>query len=268
MTKAFTLLSLVLLITSVAQGAAKTSINRGGFGFLYSDTNHFDNPGLFSQLRGFAASGEYFKNQDSNEVTANSSVVFGNGRVGFGAFGSRAGYELNDPTASEDSVGGGFGFNFAKNMGMVGLGYSRSIDASAPNDGTATAAITYEGMGKGFAIGAAGSTTINADTDTRSGVAALGYSFNPMVQIEGVFTERDLTDLGGWKGSACVNVTGRVVYLTGGFDFEKVTDSYAKSVKARLGFILGNVVDISGYGTRSLETGGQFNYGGIFRLRL
>lgn len=265
MNKAFSLFVALSLICSVAPAAAKSSISRGGFGFLYQDTNHFANPALFSQLRGFSFAGDFYKNIDAEEVTANSSAILGNGRVGLGVFAERKGYVLNDPEDSTDSAGVGFGFNFAKNMANVGLEYSRSVDAAAPTDGTVSATFTYQPSGKGFSIGAGGSTTINGDTDVRSAIGALGYAFSPMVQLEGTFSFPDITNVNDWITGGFLNVTGRILYVTSGFTYW--TSYMTQTMMARVGFVIGNTVDISGYGTKVLGAP-SYSYGANFRFRI
>jgi len=265
MNKAFSLFVALFLVSTVATAATKSSISRGGFGFLYADTNHFTNPGLFSQLRGFSFSGDFYKNIDEEEVTANSSAVIGNGRLGLGVFAERKGFVLNDPLDSDDSAGVGFGFNFAKNMAMVGVQYSRIIDGNAPTDGTVSGSITYQKPGKGFSIGVSGSTTINGDTDVRSVKGALGYSLSPMVQIEGTFQFPDMTITTDWITGGFLNITGKMLYATGGFTYW--TSYMTQTAMARVGIVLGNVVDISGYGTKVFGAP-SYSYGANFRLRL
>lgn len=266
MIKACSLFFVFFLLSTTAMGASKSSISRGGFGFLFADTNHFNNPGLFSQLRGFSFTGDFEKDQDAGEVAAGSSMVFGNGRVGLGAFAERRGWDIQETATTTDSAGAGFGFNFAKNMAMVGVGYQRSIDQYAPSDGTVSGTLTYQPVGKGFSIGGGYAMTINADTDVKSAIGALGYSFSPMVQVEGTFTMNDINDTSNFTAGGFINVTGRFLFATGGFTLDN--PSAVKTAMARVGFVLGNVVDISGYGSKVLETGSEYNFGGVFRLRL
>jgi len=266
MIKACSLFFLFFILSTTAMGASKSSISRGGFGFLYADTNHFNNPGLFSQLRGFSFSGEFEKDQDESTVVGHSSMVAGNGRVGFGAFAQRSGFDLTDKELTTDSAGTGFGFNFAKNRAMVGVGYQRSVDQYAPSDGTVSGTFTYQPTGKGLSIGAGYGMTINADVDTKSVVGALGYAFNPMVQVEGTYTINNLDNRGDSLIGGFMNVTGRFLYATGGFTYDVGT--LAKTAMARVGFVLGNTVDISGFGSKVFETGSEYSFGGVFRLRL
>ena len=266
MIKAYSFFALSLLLSTTALGASKSSISRGGFGFLYADTNHFNNPGLFSQLRGFAIAGDMEKNLDTDDISTSPSVVYGNGRVGLGVTAQRTGPNPMNPGTSTVSAVAGFCFNFAKNMAMVGVGYERSIDGNAPNDGLVSGTITYQPTGKGFSIGGGYSMTINADTDVKAAIGALGYAFNPMVQVEGTFAVNDLTDMTDYTIGGFLNITGRILYVTGGFTMENL--STEKTAMARLGFVLGNAVDISGYGSKLLVTGSEYNVGGVFRLRL
>lgn len=265
--KAIVLFSALLVLTVHAK---PSSVSRGGAGFLFTDKNSFSNPGQVAIGKGTALEMKY-ERQDRNGAnlsqSATTSVAFGNGVFGIGAFGTRSGTELSKSANSTDSAGAELGVALAKEKLTAGVGYSRSIDSAQADNGALTGTLSMNpSKERGVAFGAGGSTTLGRTTNVVSAIAALGYSFKANNSFEGTFELPDVKKTKTYTGSAFVTLGGPKVYFGSGYSYVKVENANAvHQVQGRLGFVVANYVDFSAFATQTLQSGQTPLWGGSLR---
>lgn len=257
----------LLVVAAPSYAAKKSSMLRGGLGFLFADSNSFENPGAFSMLRGasFEAGGE--KDKERRTDAATTSLVMGSGRVGGGVFFTRTGLEgqLDEKNLSADVVGGALGVNFARNRVSVGAEYSRVIDGNASSDGVASVSLTLHPNGKGFSAGMGASTTFNADTEIRTARLGLGWAFTPDVMFESLAKWNDLQDNDDYSLGGFFTVSTNVVYVGTGYYFHN--SSRTHEALARLGVVIASAVDLSALASKVLIANSDPTYGASVRVK-
>jgi len=257
------------MLTSVSQAGGKSTLSRGGLGFLFPDHNSFINPGQFALDQGgaFQAGYDTASVLGFTVVSVTPSFVWGNGgRFGFGVYGNRAGISLTDSTGYTDSVGAGMGVALVKEKLTLGLRGIRDLSTGATSDGTVGASLNLNGSKRnGFTAGVGVQTTLNqAVAETRVATAALGYGFKSTSAVEAVATLNNIDDTNDWSMAGYLNLSGQMFYFSGGASYGNLLQN--TSVEGRAGFVLGNRFDVSAKVVYPLETGGIPVYGGTARL--
>lgn len=254
------------LLTSVAQAKGSSSLNRGGYGFLFPDANSFINGGQLAQTSGTALEAHYTRHDHLKSQEMTPSVVWGSGRVGLGAFVSRSGATLTGSDSDHsDSIGAGLGVSLAQGKVTVGGTLSRSIDTAQTNDGTVNAALNYNGSkGQGFRMGAGFSTTLNSSsgTETKTATLAMGWAFS-MASVEANYKLKNLDQTSNnYEAAGYLNFGGSNYYASTGYKFDKPSEQ--STVSGRLGYIMGSV-DFSVHSEHTVEDGQSPYYGATLR---
>jgi hypothetical protein len=247
------------LSSFAAQGGG--NIRRGGIGFLFPDHNNFSNAGQFSTGRAIGVEGIYTRNTASpSSQSLGTSVVYGNGRIGLGAFASRAGTSLT--SGATDAAGAGLGVNLLKGRLTVGAGYTKPLSGPA-NNGAVTGTLTLNPPNqKGVSLGVSFARDLTSNVNSVGG--ALGYSFSPMAQLEVDFQLPNISTTSNFNLQAYLNLTRGMVYFSGGYTLVKTVTSLS-GVAGRVGFVLGRSIDLSAIATYTFLTGSPITYGGSFR---
>lgn len=242
-----------------------TKIIRGGLGFLFPDHNSFSNPGQFPLGYGSAFEAGYQRANGANPQQAvTPSFVYGNGKVGLGAFYSRGGTSLTNSTAS-DSVGVGAGVSFLKDKLTMGLSYDTDLQTSRTSDGNLLFTANMNGpQRRGPSIGLSLGSTVNAaGGDRQKANFGFGYSFRSNNSLEGGITFNDIRDTGDYSPYVAGTFGSQFIYAGGYYTYAKLAATH--SVAARVGFILGRYLDLSALASYVLKTGGAATYGATFR---
>lgn len=259
-----------LLVLALVVGAAtpayadkSTKILRGGLGFLFPDHNSFSNPGQFPLSYGMAIETGYTRANGSSDQALTPSFVYGNGKVGLGAFYSRSGTDLG--TASTSSVGVGLGTSFIKDKFTFGASYARALETVRVNDGFVQVTANLNGpQRKGPSLGVGVGTTLKqVGGDRQNGNIGLGYSFRSNENFEAGLKFNDLRDTSNFSPYAAGTFGSQYVYMGGSYTYEKTDEDHV--VAARLGFIIGRYIDLSALASYVLETGGAATYGATLR---
>ena len=268
MNKVFYSVLFVSCFFSLAASAMESGINQGGLGFLFPDANSFSNPGAFSGEYGTSIQGAYSRSSATGgDQEFTPSAVYGNGKFGIGAYGSRTATNLTEPTDAADQIGAAMGVGIIHDKLDFGLGYSRYISANPANNGVATASLTLHGAkDMGPSLGVAFNDTFNTNgTSTNGGTVAIGYGFKHNTSIEADATFLDLSNYKDVVLGAFVNVGSQMVYLSAGYEYWNEF-TFKNEILGRLGFILGKNVDFSVTAGDFLETGATLNYGATLRF--
>jgi hypothetical protein len=250
-----------MALCGASQAASKTDILRGGLGFLFPDHNSFSNPGQFSISHGMAMEADYSREDSTQLQNLTPSLVYGNGKVGLGAFGSRTGTNLTAKNGSLDVIGAGAGVALAKERLTLGVGYDRVISSSPQNDGNLRVEATLNGpQRKGPAFGVEATTTLGS-THIAGVTAAAGYSFRSNVSIEAVFKNYDTRQFKNSTLSGFVNWADNMFYLGAGYTYLNLNS--LNEIEGRLGVMLGRFVDVSVFAAKVFK--GELSYGGSLR---
>jgi len=89
---------------------------------LFEDANDFTNPAQIALAHGAAIEGYYTRQNPSGAQSVTPSFVWGNGKVGLGAYGTRSGTNLGSASQSMDSIGGELGVALAQDHLTMGVG--------------------------------------------------------------------------------------------------------------------------------------------------
>jgi hypothetical protein len=239
------------------------AVMRGGLGFLFPDNNSFANPGQFVDSHATAVEGLYSRsNVDGAAQTATPSIVYGNGSIGLGAYGSRQAVTLLG-TPTTDTVGAAVGFSLMKGRAVVGLKYDKTLGST--DSGIATATLTLNpAMRKGMAIGVG--YTRNISTSVGSLNAALGYSFMHNNNLEVDITFPDISALSAWNLGAYLTTMKGPAFLGAGYVMRNNGTTTSSGASARLGMMVGSMTDISITASYFFATGSPVNYGASLRM--
>lgn len=266
MKRTLSLLATALLLVSVpALGADKsTKIIRGGLGFLYPDHNSFTNPGQFPLSYGMAFEAGYTRVNASTTQALTPSLVYGNGKVGLGAFYQRAGAGLTG-AGSTNAVGAGFGVALLKNKLTFGAGYSTSLSTGRTDDGTVQLTANLNGpQRQGPSLGLGVTSTINSTIGQRqTATLGVGYSFRSNNSLEGGVKFNRLSTLGDYSPFLAGTLGTQFLYVGANYLYGVLAKTH--TVSARVGFIFGRYVDVSALATRVMTTGGATSYGASLR---
>lgn len=246
---------------------AKSSgpIQRGGIGFLYSDNNNFTNPGLFGGARAFSMDAKFDTVSTGTAKSVSTSVVYGTGAVGIGAFGQRAGSNLTTSGGYTDTAGVGLGLAVAKGKALFGAGYRRGVSTGQTNDGRVEATLTTKSGDKGFAFGMGVTTELNsAGDETKTGTVALGYGFGGGIGFEVNGVLNDFANNKNMTGAAYITKSAQTAFMSVGYVWNNVSSKHG--VAARLGFVFGKSVDVSIYGSHTFVSDENPSYGGSLRF--
>ncbi len=237
------------------------NIRRGGFGFLFPDHNNFSNSGQFSTARAIGVEGIYTRDTSTpSNQSLGTSLVYGNGKIGLGAFVSRAGTSLT--SGGIDVGGAGLGVNLLKGRLTVGASYAKPLSGVTDN-GQVSGNLTLNPPNqKGVSLGVSFARGLTSNVNSVGG--ALGYSFSPMAQLEVDFQLPDLTSTSNFNLQAYLNLNRGMVYFSGGYTLVKTASSLS-GVAGRVGFVLGRSIDLSAIATYTIATGSPITYGGSFR---
>jgi len=252
-----------LLAAPVAEAKGKAMILRGGFGLLYPDHNSLANPGQLAIGHGFAAQAAYARTPRGGTQSTDLSFAYGDGRMGWGAFGRRSGGRMDVPEAT-DEAGAAFGLSMAKERITAGASFSRVLDAPRTNDGVLTGALNFNSARRqGVAVGFSASSEINGSAGTQTGSLGVGYGAGTDTSFEGNYTIRDFKNLKSALVGAFGNVGGGGVYASFGYQYGiSAGDHYAM---ARLGVHLGGSVDVSAKAWSRIASGAEQLYGATLR---
>jgi hypothetical protein len=259
----------LLLAAAPSQAASgKSTISRGGLGFLFPDHNNFNNIGQTALDKGTSIELDYGVTPvtgASNVQMATPSIVFSTGSFGLGAFVQRSGTSLTETANKTDTVGAGLGFALAKQRLTIGVQGYRSIDIAQSSDGTVGASLAWNGDKRvGFTAGAGVTTTLNqANEDTRAGTVALGWGFNPMTKVEVVAKLNNLSDTNDYDLGGYLTYEGNVFYFSGGYNY--LAQSKDSQVRGRAGLAFGKF-DLSAFVDYTIVDGGSPAYGGTARV--
>lgn len=247
------------LVASFSAFGKATNIQRGGLGVLFPDHNSFANPGQFSVTHGIAVEGLYVRtNQSGGLQSVTPSVVFGNGRLGLGAFVNRIGTSFAS-SSSFDFAGVGAGFSLLKQRLTIGASYSTSLDGLA-GSGKLKGSITLQSPTRqGPSLGA----VIESTGSSKAGTIGVGYSFHSNKAMEANVRFNSFSDLSDFVASGFVNLASQALYLGAGYQYTNLGIHHA--ALARLGVVLGGNIDVSLYGGYAFASGSPVTYGGSFR---
>lgn len=264
-TKSLLLLLVLSGLGINAYAAGGGAIQRGGIGFLFPDNNSFVNPGQFVDSMGSAFEARYTRtNVDGTNQTATPSLVYGNGTMGLGVYGSRSAVALlGSPTT--DSVGAGLGFSLMKGRAVVGFRYDKTLGGTDSGDASAMLTLNPAGR-KGIAIGVG--YTRNLTSAVGSVTAGLGYSFMHNNNLEVNVTFPDISALSAWNLGAYVTTLKMPCYLAAGYVMNKTAAATNSGVSARLGAMLGSAMDLSFTANYWFITGSPVTYGASFRVAM
>lgn len=241
-----------------AQGG---TIRRGGFGFLFPDHNNFSNAGQFSTARAIGVEGIYTRDTTTPaNQSLGASVVYGNGKIGLGAFASRSSTTLT--TGGTDVAGAGLGVNLLKGRLTVGAGYQKPLSGPTDN-GQVTGTLTLNPPNqKGVSLGVNFSRGLTSAVNSIGG--AIGYSFSQAAQLEVNFQLPNMSTTSNFNLQAYLNLNRGMVYFSGGYTLVRNVTSL-NGVAGRVGFVLGRSIDLSAIATYTFLSGSPITYGGSFR---
>ncbi len=259
---------ILAVIPCVCFAKSSGTIERGGLGFLFSDHNSFSNPGHFAATRGFALDAGYDTATSADGLTmgASTSMVYGSGNFGFGAFGNRSGSSLTTTGSFNDFAGAGLGFAAVKGKVLVGLGYRREVSTEQSDDGRVDATMTVMSA-KGMSIGFGATSQINANADEkRTATVAVGFPMSNGFSVEIDGTVNDLSATTNSTASLYATRSGQKAFISIGYLWHNSV--WKHGAAARLGFVLGKSVDISAYASHVFISGNNPAYGGSIRFAL
>lgn len=237
---------------------------RGGLGIVFPDANSFSNPGYFATVNGFSAEGRWRHIQMEGDNIVTPSAVLGNGAFGFGAYGQRFG-KLDDVDLATDTVGAGAGVALVKEKLLFGVAFERSVEKVVQNDGTLTATLSLVPKGKGLSVVAAGSTTFNADEEVRTATLGVGYVISPMLALEAAVKANNVNDFEDLTGTAGFLLQAKYFYLGGRYSYNNLSELHG--AEGRLGIVVADLFDASGYMQRTFNDAYALNYGASARFR-
>lgn len=257
---------LVSLFSVVALAKSSGSINRGGLGFLFTDNNSFSNPGNFGKNKAFAFDAKYDTSGGGSVKGATTSMVYGSGMVGIGAFATRSGSNLTTVDSYNDNAGVGLGFSAAKGKVLIGAGYRREISTGQSDDGRADVAMTVVSA-KGLNFGVGASTQLNSASDeVKTATIAMGYLLGSGLGLEVDGVVNNLSTTKDFTAGVYATHSGQNAFISVGYLWNNLISLHGAS--ARLGFVLEKSVDISVYSSHTFVTGASPSYGGSFRFAL
>lgn len=258
-TKLFLVLSVFLGVSPLAH-AKGGMIMRGGQGFLFPDHNSTINAGQWALASGVGVEAMYTRSTTGTSQTATPSVVYGNGRMGFGVAANRSGTDLlNNAT---NSIAGGLGFAMMKDVLTFGATYSQVLGTSSLGDLSAQLNFNPSGR-KGFAFGLG--YTRGLGSGTNSATVALGYSFMHNNTLEVDFELPALDSFSNYNVSAHFTMMKQFIYLGGGYLLVN-NGTMLHGATGRLGFVLGGSLDLSFWARYFFTTGSPIEYGGTVRV--
>lgn len=246
-------------------GVPKSSFNRGGVGFLFNDNNSFNNVSSQSGSHGAAFEVQY--GYGSNVSAAQTSLVWGNGTVGLGAYGNRTGVSLTQASRNVDTVGVGASVALSKERFHVGAKFERPINVRTSNSGIAEGSFTLmNAKGMGFGLGGSYSSQLASETGANLQVlkVSLGYSFRPNSGMEAIARINDMMNTLNWTAGGSINYADNIFFIGAGYEYTNI--GAISTVIARFGFIIGKHFDISVLGNYSLVSGSNPFVGGSARL--
>lgn len=258
---------LVVLISVPALAEKRGNILRGGFGFLFPDANNFVNGGQAALNKGTSLEANYSRDDQTKNQDLKASLAWANGQAALGASVNRSGSVLSDTVSTTDTMAAQGGFSFGGGQFTLGAVYEHSLETGAVGQDLVSgqANVHLSKPGQGFVLGLGASTTLGRATNTKTGTAALGYSFGSGLALEGGYQVDDFSDSTNHH-----RYTAAAVYNSnswyGAAKYNAVTDAgtHPDSVSARLGAIWGKV-DLSAQVTKETFTGGDTSYGGTVR---
>lgn len=254
----FVCLAILTLGTqSFARGGG--NIMRGGLGFLFPDHNSFANPGQFAESRGMALQAQYARTNLPSVQMLAPSFVYGNGAMGLGVYGARAGATLG---SGSDQIGAGLGFALLKGRMTFGLGFDKQLGAGA-GDGDISAQLNFNSANRrGAAFGIGYRRTLGSTVQSLS--AGLGYSFMSNKNIELDIAFPSISSFGNFDLGAYFTTMAKFFYLGGGYLMNK-QGATTHGAAGRLGFILGSSFDVSGTIGKYFGAGNPTTWGATLR---
>lgn len=269
MSKFWSLFFLVTVcLSSTLNAKSKSTISRGGLGFLFPDANSFNNAGQLALNKGFSVQAAYTQSETSgvSTVAATPSAVYANGAFALGGFATRAGLSLTEADQYATIVGGGLGVATGKGKFTFGGTFYKTLEEAFSTDsGTVAAGFNINGgsKGSGAVFGASAGMKLNATPDTKFATVGLGYGFKGNTNVEANVYLPDITNFDDMTLGGYFTWAGETVYLGGGFSYAKLTQT--SSASGRLGFVLGGKVDFSGTVTFPFQSGSNPSFGGTLR---
>lgn len=256
---------LAVLMAMPALAEKKGNLLRGGLGFLFPDANRFVNGGQAALNKGTSLEVNYSREDKTKDQDLTASLAWANGQAGLGASVSRAGSVLAEPDSTNDKMYAQGGFTFGQVT--AGAVYEHSLETGVVGQDKVSGQLNVHlgKPGQGWVLGAGASTTLGRATNTKTGVAALGYGFNSGLMLEAGYQVDDFSDSTNnytYTASALYNANS----WYGAAQYNAVTQSgtHPDSVSARLGAVWGKV-DLSAQLTKQTFTGGDTTYGGTIR---
>ncbi len=241
--------------------ASNSNLQRGGLGFLFPDHNSFSNPGQFGAATGTGLEAYYGRDTASGPQVMTPSLVYGNGMFGLGAYASRSAAVLLSDTHS-DTAGVGMGAVLLKGRVTLGAGYEHDLSSSGLGDITGTLTMNSPNR-QGLSLGVA--YTRGLASGVNSMKAGLGYSFMSNNNVEFNFALPDLTSMANFNLGAYFTTMKGMVYLSGGYVMTKAATTI-HGASGRLGFMLGQNVDLSAWANYFFVTSSAVYYGGTLRF--
>lgn len=263
---------LFAFVLSSSEAKMSGSILRGGLGYLYPDHNNFNDPGQLALDHGTGIEVLWETNQGGNQTQkALPSLVYSNGKIAVGFYGSRVGQSLTNYGSYNalDTIGAMGAFSWM-DMVTVGVGYSQNISAGAPAANTLLASVNINSKGgKGVSIGAVASKNLSPQTATLSSnpynfTVGVGYAFlhNNAIEFDinlnsnNQYTPEVNFVFGGM--SSYVGLKVKYLYQQG--------NNY--EAEGRLGIIVREAFDISALASYTFTQGSTLTYGATLRLAL
>lgn len=269
MKQLFTLIFCAALLVPVlaqARGSMGT-ISRGGLGFLFPDGSSLANPGQVALDHGVAVQLEAGIVSGTTEDIEDLSVVYGNGNFGLGIEANDVGLNtLTNPTSGIQTVTAAMGFALAKDRLTLGAGYTRQTSGTISNNGTVSASLNWNPMAdKGFGIGfGAFDTLAKAGASTYGAMVSAGYAFRKNNSFE-VFVKQNAFDgTSNQAGGIALTLGSQFIYFGLLGQYNRLAADYEAA--GRLGFVLGNVFDISLFADEVVVTGAALTYGASARF--
>jgi len=258
---------LAVLMVVPAFADKRGNVLRGGLGFLFPDANRFVNGGQNALNKATSVEANYLRKDQTQLQNLTASLAWANGQAGLGAAVSRAGQTLSDTDTSSDAMSAQGGMVFGGGQVTLGGVYQHSLEAGVVGEDVVSGQLNVNlgKPGQGWVMGVGASTTLGRDTNTKTGTAALGYTFSSGLALEGSYQVDDFSNsANNYRYTAATVYNGSSWY--GAAQYSAVTQSgtHPDSISARLGGVWGKV-DLSAQVTKATYTGGNTTYGGTFR---
>lgn len=257
----FILVLVLGVMASPLMARSDGSMMRGGIGFLFPDYSSFRNPSSFGTAKRGAVQGMYLDDQPSTLKAMSFSAVAGDGKKGGGVAATRAGTGFVWPDIYVDTATAGAGTVLNKDF-TFGATYIRDVsNLQTPTIELMSVALTYNYAKPGLSMGL--SYTTNPAFTSHSGIAAIGIRLSQGVGIEANMDFADLNNFNNFTAAAYLTISKRFFYLSAGSTY--VRSSGSNAVLGRAGLVLGPI-DVSAFGSYTLETSTAHNLGGSARL--